>query len=126
VSRPALGPTQRLNQWVPGALSQGIKWPGREADHSPSSDEVKEYVELYLHSPQNIFMAWCLVKQHRYNFTFTSNDTVSWNTVFGAGGGKQHSVPISDSLFYKCFEICHLSCLQIRRSLIPVARYETC
>jgi hypothetical protein len=30
----------------------GIKRPGREADHShPSSAEVKEYVELYLHSP---------------------------------------------------------------------------
>jgi hypothetical protein len=21
-------------QWVPGTLSSGIKWPGREADHS--------------------------------------------------------------------------------------------
>jgi hypothetical protein len=30
----------------------GGKWSGREADHStPSSAEVKEYVELYLHSP---------------------------------------------------------------------------
>jgi hypothetical protein len=30
----------------------GVKRPGREADHSPpSSDEVKECVELYLHSP---------------------------------------------------------------------------
>jgi hypothetical protein len=35
-----------------GALSPGIKRPGRETDHSPpSSDEVKEFVELYLHSP---------------------------------------------------------------------------
>jgi hypothetical protein len=38
-------------QWVPGALSLGVKWPGREADHSPpSSAEVKECVELYIHS----------------------------------------------------------------------------
>jgi hypothetical protein len=30
-------------QWVPGALSPGVKRPGREADHSfPSSAEVKE------------------------------------------------------------------------------------
>jgi hypothetical protein len=37
---------------VPGALSMGVKRPGREADHSPpSSAEVKEWVELYLHSP---------------------------------------------------------------------------
>jgi hypothetical protein len=35
-----------------GALSLGIKRPGREADHSlPSSAEAKECVELYLHSP---------------------------------------------------------------------------
>jgi hypothetical protein len=51
-SRPALGPTQPPIQWVPGALSLGVKRPGREADHSPpSSAEVKEWVELYLHSP---------------------------------------------------------------------------
>jgi hypothetical protein len=22
-------------QWVPGAISPGVKWPKREADHSP-------------------------------------------------------------------------------------------
>jgi hypothetical protein len=48
----ALGPTQPPIQWVPGALSLEVKWPGCEADHSPSSSaEVKEWVELYLHSP---------------------------------------------------------------------------
>jgi hypothetical protein len=37
--------------------------PGREAGHSPpSSAEVKEWVELYLHSPKYAFMAWCSVK----------------------------------------------------------------
>jgi hypothetical protein len=42
-SRTALGPTQPLMQWVPGALSLEVKRPGREADHSPpSSAEVKE------------------------------------------------------------------------------------
>jgi hypothetical protein len=35
-----------------GALSLGVKLPRREADHShPSSAEVKECVEIYLHSP---------------------------------------------------------------------------
>jgi hypothetical protein len=31
----ALGHTQPPIQWVPGALSPGVKRPGREADHSP-------------------------------------------------------------------------------------------
>jgi hypothetical protein len=38
-----VGPTHPPIQWVPGALSLGVKLPGREADHSPpSSAEVKE------------------------------------------------------------------------------------
>jgi hypothetical protein len=52
VFRTALGPTQPHIQWVPRALSLGVKWPGHEADHLPSSSaEVKEWVELYLYSP---------------------------------------------------------------------------
>jgi hypothetical protein len=43
VSSPALGPAQPPIQRLPGALSLGVKRPGREADHSrPSSAEVKE------------------------------------------------------------------------------------
>jgi hypothetical protein len=42
---------------------------GREADHSPpSSAEVKEWLELYLHSPIR-FKAWCLAKR-RDNFFY--------------------------------------------------------
>jgi hypothetical protein len=41
-SRPALDPTQPPIQLVPGALSLGVKRPGREADLSPTSTaEVK-------------------------------------------------------------------------------------
>jgi hypothetical protein len=51
-SRTALGPTQPPIQWIPGALSLGANRQGCEADHSTfSSAEVKECVELYLHSP---------------------------------------------------------------------------
>jgi hypothetical protein len=57
----ALGPTQPPTERVPGILSVGVKRPGREADHSPtSSADVKECV-----------MALCLVK-HRDSFTFTT------------------------------------------------------
>jgi hypothetical protein len=69
-SRPALGPTQPPIQWEPGALSLGIKRPGRENDHSsPSIPEVKECVELYLHSPS--MPSWRGVHlKHRDSFTF--------------------------------------------------------
>jgi hypothetical protein len=44
-------PPQPPIQWVPGALSLGVKRLGRETDYSPaSSTEVKEWVELYIHS----------------------------------------------------------------------------
>ena len=39
LSRPALGPTQPLVQWVPG-LSRGKERPGRDADPSPPSTAV--------------------------------------------------------------------------------------
>jgi hypothetical protein len=52
MSRMALGLTQPPIQWVPEALSLGVKQPGHEVDHSPPSDvKVKECMELYLHSP---------------------------------------------------------------------------
>jgi len=47
-----IGPTRLLDQWVQGAPSLGVKQPGREAGRSPpSSAEIKERVELFLHSP---------------------------------------------------------------------------
>jgi hypothetical protein len=52
LSRPALGSTQPPIEWVPGALSPGLKRQGRETDHSPPANaEVKKNVELYIHSP---------------------------------------------------------------------------
>jgi hypothetical protein len=42
-SRTALDPTQPPIQWVPEALSLGLKRPGREADHPPpSTADVEE------------------------------------------------------------------------------------
>jgi hypothetical protein len=74
-SRTALGPTKPPIQWVTGALSLGVKWLGREADHSfPSSAEV-DNAWSYTSTPQYVFMAWCLVK-HRDNFTLTISGEV--------------------------------------------------
>jgi hypothetical protein len=94
-SRPALGPTEPPIQWVPGALSPGVKRPWHEADHSPlSSAEVKECVELHFHL-RTRFMAWCLVKQ-RDNFTFTLLDGGEWSVtrpgrfIPGEGGAGTH------------------------------------
>jgi hypothetical protein len=45
------GPSSLLSNGYQGALSLGIKQPERKADQSlPSSVEVKEWVQLYLHS----------------------------------------------------------------------------
>jgi len=81
VSRTALEPTQLVR----GALSLAVKQPGHEAGHLPlSSTEVKECMELYLHS-HYVFMSLCLVK-HRDNFAFTFSffqiNFVHWLTVY--------------------------------------------
>jgi hypothetical protein len=69
-SRTALRPTQPPIQWVPGALSLGVKQPGHEADHSPpSSAEVREWAVLYLHSHNMSLWRGAQLK-HRDNFNF--------------------------------------------------------
>jgi hypothetical protein len=57
LSRSALGFTQPPIQRVPGALSPGVKRPGREADHSPpASAEVKK-MWVYTFTPPYVYMA---------------------------------------------------------------------
>jgi hypothetical protein len=77
-SRTALRPTQPPIQWVPGTLSLEVKRSGHEADHSPpSSAEIKEWVELYLHSPNT--PSWRDAQlRHRDNFTFALSSWVLW------------------------------------------------
>jgi hypothetical protein len=54
-SRQAVGPTQPPIQWVPRALSLGVKQPGHEADHSPPSNaEVKNEWSYGFHKRQVI------------------------------------------------------------------------
>jgi hypothetical protein len=56
VSRTALGPTQPPNQWVKGALSLGVKRPGREAHHLPPSSAEAKNAWSYISTPQYVFM----------------------------------------------------------------------
>jgi hypothetical protein len=55
-SRLAVGHTQLPIQWVPGALSFGVKRPEHEADHTrPASAEIKK-MWLYTFTPLYAFM----------------------------------------------------------------------
>jgi hypothetical protein len=55
--------THPFIQWVPGAITQGIKQSGREIDHSPPSSAEVKYVWGYTSIPHYVFIAWCLIKQ---------------------------------------------------------------
>jgi hypothetical protein len=48
--RPDRSGAQPLIQWVPGAVSPGLKRQEREADHSPPASAGQENVDLYIHS----------------------------------------------------------------------------
>jgi hypothetical protein len=90
VSRPALRPTKTSVQWVPGALTPGLKRPGHEDDHSPPSSAEVKNAWSYTSSPPYVFMAWRLVK-HRDNFTFT----FAWRDY---GNPRKASVKIASNL----------------------------
>jgi hypothetical protein len=55
-SRPALGLTQPPSQWVAGAFSPGIKRPGREADHSPTTSAEVKKIWIYTSTPPYALM----------------------------------------------------------------------
>jgi hypothetical protein len=67
-SRPAMRHDQPHIQWVPGALSSGLKLSGRETDHLPNLVQRLKIRGVIPTFPQFVFMASYLVK-HR-DFTF--------------------------------------------------------
>jgi hypothetical protein len=87
-SRPALGPPRLLSNDPMGTRGSvpwgggGVKQPGREADYSPSSsDEDKEFMELYFHSPNMPLWHGAQLK-HRDNFAFTFIKTGLWAQLY--------------------------------------------
>jgi hypothetical protein len=60
-SRPALRPTQPPIQWVPGALSVGVKGSEREADAHPHL-VLRSRMWGAIPPLQYAFMLWCTVK----------------------------------------------------------------
>jgi hypothetical protein len=44
-------------QWVPGALSPGLKRPGREIDNSPPTSAEVRKMRIYTSTPSYAFMA---------------------------------------------------------------------
>jgi len=69
--RLTLGPTQTPIQWVPGALSLGVKLLGREADNlPPSSADIKNAwtcTSTPPISPHVVVLSWI---KHRDNSYF--------------------------------------------------------
>jgi hypothetical protein len=69
VSISAVGPTQPPIQWVPGTLSLGLKWLGREADLSPPSNAEVRNAWNIPPLPDTPSCRGARLK-HRDNFTF--------------------------------------------------------
>jgi hypothetical protein len=64
-SGPDLKPTQPPIQCVTGVLFPGVKWPGRETDHSTATNaEVRKNMDLSFQSP--IPCTEFLVVQHQF------------------------------------------------------------
>jgi hypothetical protein len=47
---------QPHGQWVPGFLSPGVKLPGRESDHSPTTSVAAKNTWIYISTPPYDFV----------------------------------------------------------------------
>jgi hypothetical protein len=96
-----------------GALLVGVKRPRCEADHSPpSSAEIKEWVAIYVHSPNTPSWRGAQLK-HRDNFTLTfykTNFYMEPNSVMDSSA-ENHSSKYSASTkyYWTCFRVKQMS-----------------
>jgi hypothetical protein len=81
-SRPILEPTQPPIQWIQGALFASVKWPRREADHSPPSSSDVNNVWSCNSTPPYGFMARCLVKHRDLTLFELEVALTLWNQCF--------------------------------------------
>jgi hypothetical protein len=63
----SLGLILPRTQWVPGALSPGVKWRGRQADHSPPTITKAKKTWISTSIPPYAFIVQCLLT-HRGDF----------------------------------------------------------
>jgi hypothetical protein len=61
LSRPDLESIQPPTQYLPRALSLGVKRSGHEADHSPPGSANVKKMWIYKSTPPYAFMAQCLI-----------------------------------------------------------------
>jgi hypothetical protein len=108
----------------------GVKWPGREVDHSPpSSAEVKEWVDLYLHSPNTHPWRGAQLKR-RDNFTFTVIGIVTrrilyfYNAELLTKNCDNYLAVRNFTLRHIASNVFMLACLTMLNSILHVPRMQ--
>jgi hypothetical protein len=102
--RQVLGPIQLSIQWLTGTLSPGIRRPGREADHEPTTSAEVKRVWIYTSTTPYSFMAYCLISlaQEQLYLLIARNRDSSVGTDTGYGLGDREAgvrVPIGSRIF---------------------------
>jgi hypothetical protein len=77
-------PIQPPTQWVSWALSLGVKWPGREADHSPPPIDELKNAWSYTFTSHYAFMAWFSFKTQGQIYLYSMMYAVKNNLKINA------------------------------------------
>jgi hypothetical protein len=106
-SSPHHPSTQPPTEWVPGTLSPGVKWPGREADHSPPTSAKVKKIWICTSTPP-----CSLIGQHSY-ISFILGAT----TLYGFWPAHQ----VDLHLFLTCAHVFQLTILIAWMSFITLS-----